>query len=456
MKTSVGDTLLAGRYRVRSTIGVGGMARVVLADDERLGRPVAIKRLHADSPEDAAVRIDREARLGASLNHPNLVAVYDIESDEESVLIVMEYVPGRTLADALVRGPLPPAEAAAVIDGVAAALDHVHGHGIVHRDVKPGNILLRGDGSAKLADLGIAHAIENTHITQSGTVLGSVRYMAPEQLEGGRVGPAADVYSFAAVVYEMLSGERARRGDSPLEIAHAAATNPVPDLRAAWPEAPEPAVSALARALAVDPAARPPSAGLLADELRASLHGSGRLVRAPARSEYRPGPRWMALAPAVALLCGVAIAATLLIGGGGDGGGDERAQTRQPKPAKGAERRPAASEPAPRPSTPKAPAARAAQPSGTAPGGGPAALNARGYALLQGGDPAAAIPFLRRAVAANSGDLTYAYALFNLARALRLAGRPAEAIPLLERRLRIPNQIPVVQRELAAARRAAG
>src|SRR3954468_3439959 len=118
------------------------MATVLLAEDERLGREVAVKRLHAESPEDTARRFRREARLGASLNHPNIVAVYDIVSDDEGVLIVMEYVQGETLRDAIDRGPLPPARALGIVRGLATGLDHAHAEGIVHRDVKPANVLL--------------------------------------------------------------------------------------------------------------------------------------------------------------------------------------------------------------------------------------------------------------------------------------------------------------------------
>src|SRR3954464_5209172 len=149
------------------------MATVLLAEDERLGRQVAIKRLHAESPEDTARRFRREARLGASLNHPNLVSVYDIVTDDEGVLIVMEYVDGETLRDAMQRGPIEPGRAVAVLRGVAEALEHAHGEGIVHRDAKPANVLLGRDGRVKLADLGIATAVESTRITKSGTVMGT-------------------------------------------------------------------------------------------------------------------------------------------------------------------------------------------------------------------------------------------------------------------------------------------
>ena len=225
------DDLLAGRYRTLRLIGTGGMARVFLAEDQRLGREVAVKRLHAHSPEDIARRFQREARLGAALNHPNLVAVYDVETDGESVLIVMEYVDGTDLARELKAGRLDPERAVAMIADVAAALDAVHEKGIVHRDVKPANVLLRADGTAKLGDLGIATLTEGTSITASGAVLGTASYMAPEQVRGEAAGPQADIYALAAVAYEALSGERAHPGDTAVQIAHSITDGPVPDVR---------------------------------------------------------------------------------------------------------------------------------------------------------------------------------------------------------------------------------
>ncbi|HEV3377968.1 MAG TPA: serine/threonine-protein kinase, partial [Thermoleophilaceae bacterium] len=213
------------------------MASVLLCRDERLGRQVAVKRLHADSPGDVEQRFVREAKLGASLNHPNLVSVYDTATDEEGVLIVMEYVEGEALARTLKRGPLPPDRVAAMVRDVGSALDHAHAQGVVHRDVKPGNVLLRRDGMTKLVDLGIATARDHTRLTHSGMVLGTAAYMAPEQLEGGETTPATDIYALAVVAYEALTGERARSGRTPLELAHDIATNPPPDLREAMPGA---------------------------------------------------------------------------------------------------------------------------------------------------------------------------------------------------------------------------
>lgn len=457
------EALLAGRYRKLRLLGIGGMARVHLAEDARLRRRVAIKQLHSDSPDEAARRFQREARLGASLNHPNLVYVFDIETDDESVLIVMEYVDGETLGAAMADGPLESGEAERVIRDVADALDHIHAQGVVHRDVKPGNILIGADGRAKLADLGIATAAEGTRITRSGTVLGTAAYMAPEQLDGAEAGPASDVYSLAAVAFEALAGRKARLGRTPVEIAHQTATEPAPDIRDAWPQASDKLAEALASGMARDPADRPASAGALADAIERGLAARGRpalLSRPPATRRVPPWlPPVAALAAVVALATGIA---TGSLTGGDDDGGATRDQAAQPRP----EQRKPAKEPAQKnqPGAAEAPAQKPAAPAqpeeSDSRGGGsdPASLNDTAFELMNEGRYDQAVPLLERAVAAygdGSQDLTYAYALFNLGKSLRLAGRPDEAVPILERRLQIPNQKGVVKRELKLARKAA-
>jgi eukaryotic-like serine/threonine-protein kinase len=267
----VQGTLLDRRYRVVRHLGSGGMASVLLCEDTRLDRLVAVKRLHADQPEDVRRRFLREAKLGASLNHPNLVSVFDTATDEDSVLIVMEYVEGEALSRALRRGPLPPGRVARIASELGSALDHAHDHGVVHRDVKPGNVLLRDDGVTKLADLGIATAAHHTQITRTGVVLGTAAYMAPEQLEGREAGPPADIYSLAAVCFEALTGVRAREGRTPMEIARRISTEPPLDLRERWPDAPAAAAELLKRAMAEDPWERPRTAGELGQGLRRAL-----------------------------------------------------------------------------------------------------------------------------------------------------------------------------------------
>src|SRR3954465_11242839 len=259
------------------------MAVVVLAEDERLGRKVAVKRLHAESPEDAARRFEAEAKLGPSLNHPNIVAVYDIVSDEEGVLIVMEYVEGPTLRKQLDRGQMASAEAIEILCGIADALDHAHEHGVVHRDVKPANVLIsERDGTVKLTDLGIATAAERTKITGSGIVLGTASYMAPERLDGHAGGPAVDVYATAAVALEMLSGEQAFTGGTAVEVAGRVAEAPPPDLASVVPGAPARAADVLKRGLAKDPAERPASAGELVRDLAAAYAERSRPAPRPA------------------------------------------------------------------------------------------------------------------------------------------------------------------------------
>src|SRR3954447_7175983 len=267
MELGTTPSILGGRYRVLDRLGAGGMATVYLAEDERLGRKVAVKRLHSDSPEDAARRFEREARVGASLSHPNLVTVFDTVADDDGVLIVMEHVEGENLAELMARGRVAPEKAVSIIRQVARALDHAHQAGVIHRDVKPANILITPEGKAKLVDLGIATASERTQITQVVTVLATPSYMAPEQLEGGTITTAVDIYALGAVAFELLSGRKALQGRTPVEIAHRMATEGAPDIRKAWPDSPDAAAEALCQAMARDPRARPRSAGQLARAL---------------------------------------------------------------------------------------------------------------------------------------------------------------------------------------------
>lgn len=472
--------LLAERYRVIRPLGFGGMATVFLAEDERLARPVAVKRLHAERAEELAPRFEREARLGAALNHPNVVAIYDSLAAEDGLLLVMEYVEGQPLSELLTQGALEPGRAIEVLRGVAAALDYAHGQGVVHRDVKPANVLLRSDGVVKLSDLGIATAAEVTQLTTSGTVLGTAAYMAPERLEGDDVGPPADIYALAAVAFEVLSGEKAQRGETALQIAHRVATEPPPDLTDVWPAAPPGAAEAVKRGMAREPGERPASAGELARDLERGLerrdppepatvpledHGRAHWPApsaTPAWSEASYGRaagrqgnlvRWLVPAGLLAALAAGVVAALSA------GGGDPRDSTGPAlQPAKKRER-PRTAPRAPTAAPTRIPAAPERAPSQTAGPSEGARLNRQGYRLTQQGRYEEAVPVLERAVAAyprGTSSLPSAYALYNYGRALRLAGRPAEAIPILEDRLRIDNQRATVRRELEAARRAAG
>jgi len=446
---------LAGRYRVLRSLGTGGMATVFLAEDERLGRQVAIKRLHTDAPKASLRRFRREARIGAALNHPNFVAVYDTLVIDEGALIVMECVQGSSLADLAGGRRMKPKRALPILRSVADALDHAHAEGVVHRDVKPANILVGETGTVKLADLGIARAIGATQITSEGSVVGTLPYMSPERLAGpGAGGPESDVYALAAVAYELLAG----RPPSEAASTEEATSRPPPDLLADWPGAPPAVAAVLERGLDPEPGGRQGSAGSLVDELETALLGGpeAETLLAPTERDTRPTlvqprpqgrgvGRGLSRGAAIGLIgLGIAAVAAIAIGGGGDGGSSDLGGDSPPAVAEEAKEKPAKEEKAP----PEESAAASA-----------AELNDLGFALINEGRYDEAIPVLERAVAAfpdGSTDLTYAFALFNLGHALRLAGRPEEAIPILEQRLQIPNQTGEVRRELEAAIAAAG
>jgi serine/threonine protein kinase len=285
----MGTTDQAPRYREIERLGAGGMATVTLAEDTLLGREVALKRVYGTGDPHGSLRLKREALVGASLNHPNLVSVYDAETqDDGDVVIVMEYVEGETLSDVLrARGRMRPDEAVRILEGVAAALDAIHARGIVHRDVKPANILLGHEGAVKLADLGVADVANRTNITSSGALVGSFSYMAPEQLEGASPSPGMDIYALAAVAFEMLAGQKARPESNPLALAHAISTQAPPELRDFWPQAPAAAAAVLQRGMSADPRDRPATPGELVGRLREALApGSTR----PAPRRPRPAP----------------------------------------------------------------------------------------------------------------------------------------------------------------------
>jgi serine/threonine protein kinase len=295
------ETELGHRYRDIERLGAGGMGTVTLAEDTVLGRFVALKRVHASGDPRGMLRLKREALVGASLNHPNLVSVYDARmQDDGDVVIVMEYVRGETLADVIrARGALPPHEALRILRGIGDALNAIHGRGIVHRDLKPANVLLGSDGSVKVADLGVADVADRTRITTTGAIVGSFSCMAPEQLEGAPPAPKMDVYALAALAYELLSGEKARPESNPLALAHAMATQAPPDLTDLRPDLPAEAALVLQRGMATDPATRPNTAGELVSRLNRALEppeptqpdgGIGRKARPAALAAVTEAP----------------------------------------------------------------------------------------------------------------------------------------------------------------------
>ena len=323
---------LAGRYTIERPLGHGGMATVYLARDDDLGRPVAVKLLAeslAADPEFRA-RFIREARAAARLNHPNVVPVFDAGEDGGRPYIVMEYVDGETLADVLRRrGRVPPEEAVDIVVQACTGLQHAHAAGIVHRDVKPRNLLLRTDGALKVVDFGIARAAEATRLTAAGTILGTVAYIAPEQAAGDDVTAAADVYSLGVVLYELLTGKTPYAADSLGSLVRRQAAASFAPVRTLAPQV-SPALEAVGlRALASEPGDRP-SAGELARELCSALgeavtvpldrshEAPTRVVRPHSHRGVAPS-RWakiaaLLVAVALALLVGLA----LLAGGNGD------------------------------------------------------------------------------------------------------------------------------------------
>ena len=217
------ERVLAGRYRIESAVGEGGMARVFRGQDEVLGRTVAVKVLAPEFARDGQFvqRFRREAQSAAALNHPNVVSVFDTGSDGPVHYIVMEFVEGRTLRDVLAAdGRLHPRRAAEIAESMCRALATAHKQGLVHRDVKPGNVMLTPSGEVKVMDFGIARVTTGEALTQTATVLGTASYFSPEQAKGEPVDARSDVYSAGCVLYEMLTGQPPFSGDSPVSIAY--------------------------------------------------------------------------------------------------------------------------------------------------------------------------------------------------------------------------------------------
>jgi eukaryotic-like serine/threonine-protein kinase len=465
--------LLKGRYRLERMLGRGGMAAVWLGQDEVLERPVAVKVLSDTIAGDPGfvARFRREAQVAARLSHPNLIGVYDFSEEGERPYLVMQFVPGENLAAHLERGAAVDCEQLAreLLEAVA----HIHDAGILHRDIKPGNIVIEPGGTARLIDFGIAQPRDATAMTKTGLILGTERFAAPEVMQGEAATEQSDLYSCGVVlracegphsqvleeVIEWLTAEdprgrptSARQALVRLERGGAAVEEPTQafafEPETPRPEAPPPA-----------PPSPPPASG-------------------PSESASNRG-RWGAIAALLALVVALAVIALVALGGGEDeqpqsraqrqaqaGGGSQEKRASQEKEAtakestkpaeeSGAEEESSSSE---EPQQSENAAAAVPAPEGTDASGG-TTLNEQGYELIQAGEYEAAVPVLEEAVASfpeGSEDLAYAYALFNLGNALRLSGRPEEAIPVLERRLEIPNQTSTVEEELEAARSEAG
>jgi serine/threonine protein kinase len=435
-------SLLKDRYRLERLLGRGGMASVWLAGDEVLERSVAVKVLAdtiASDPEFLA-RFRREARVAASLSHPNLIGVYDYAEGDERPYLVMEYVPGENLAERMTRKAAVDCERLA--RELLGALAHIHAAGIVHRDVKPGNVLIAPDGSAKLIDFGIALPRDATSLTGTGHLLGTARYIAPEVMAGGGATARSDLYS-CGIMLRDCTGDRPL-GRLPALLARLSSEDP-----RGRPATAEEALTQLNRRA---PARTQPT------ERFTPTFSQPRAQPSPEAPTQRLQPRrprfaWGRGAAAAAILAAFAVAFFAITGSSTDappgqsGGKTGRSSTATENREAGAAS-PAEAEAATTVPTPAGNNLALAS-----------SLNQQGFELAQGGAYEEAVPVLEEAVRAfppGTEDLDYAYALFNLGNALRLSGRPEEAIPVLERRLEIPNQTGTVSRELAAARREAG
>ncbi len=270
--------MLGGRYLLQDRIGGGGMAWVWRAEDTLLHRPVAIKVLREEFAGDEAFvrRFGQEAQAAASLVHPNVVHVYDVGQEQGTHYIVMELVEGETLKETIQRqGPMPVGRALQVAAAVARALQAAHKKGIVHRDIKPQNILLTPEGEVKVADFGIARAATGTTIVHTNTIIGSAHYFAPEQARGGFTDVKSDLYSVGAVLYEMLAGQPPFEGATPVAVALKHLQEEPVALRRRRPEVPRSVEAIVARLLAKDPAERYQSADALLGDLRRSLEEIG-------------------------------------------------------------------------------------------------------------------------------------------------------------------------------------
>lgn len=254
------NTILNGRYRLLERLGDGGMATVYRAIDTRLGRNVAIKVLHAQYAHDEPFlqRFQQEAEFAASLgSHPNIVAIYDVGQDDVYHYIVMELIEGRNLKESIQeRAPFSVPEAFAIAQQVASALDFAHKRGLIHRDVKPQNIMVTADGVAKVTDFGIARTASASQLTRTGMVIGTVHYFSPEQAQGKPAGPPSDIYSLGVILYEMLTGHLPFDAETPIGVAMQHLHSPPPSPWDYQPNLPAQAVSTLLRALEKDPERR--------------------------------------------------------------------------------------------------------------------------------------------------------------------------------------------------------
>src|SRR4051794_4428703 len=287
------EQLFADRYRLDRRLGVGGMATVQLAFDTRLERNVAVKLLAEHLAEDASFvsRFRREALAAARLVHPNIVQVFDFGADVHSgrQFIVMEYVDGNSCAELLRdRGPMAPRDAVDILTQACRGLEYAHRNRVIHRDVKPGNLMVNTDGVVKLADFGIAKAAEQSDITKVGSVLGTAAYLSPEQARGEPAGPVSDLYALGVVSFQLMSGRLPYEAASLTDLARLQESGSPPRLDEEARDVPPALAAAVARALERDPARRYADAAEMEDALRDGLAGISHTVEDLEATHFLP------------------------------------------------------------------------------------------------------------------------------------------------------------------------
>jgi eukaryotic-like serine/threonine-protein kinase len=469
--------VLPARYADATLLASGGMGRVFLATDTELGRDVAVKVLADRYAEDEMVRarFRREALTAARLSgHPNIVTIFDVGEYGGRPLIVMEYLDGGSLeARVHGHGGCPPAQVLAWLEQAADALDAAHAEGVVHRDIKPGNLLLDSRDQVHVGDFGIASAMGLDSFTETGTILGTAGYLSPEQARGERATAASDRYSLAVVAFELLAGRRPFQAASTTAEAVGHASAPVPSIQVEKPDLPRTFDRVFQRALAKEPAARYASAAEFVAELRAALQEGAattnrllvpatqmptaitQVVRPPAealpsrsRTSRAPSSRRWLLPLLLLLLVGGGVAAALAATR------DTHKQpsavsTGQPKPVTimrtvtqpGTTIEQTVTAPSPPPVTTAAstspPATTVSPPTTPTVGANPtgADLNNEGYAKMRAGDYRGALPLLQQAVQqlSGTGSLAEAYADYNLAYARYALGQCTDVLSLLDR-----------------------
>jgi serine/threonine protein kinase len=427
--------ILPARYGDATRVARGGMGDVYRATDSVLGRPVAVKLLSERfaANEDIRKRFTREALAAARLSaDPNVVTIYDVGESSGRPFIVMQYLAGGSLDDVLKRGGAqPPERALGWLVSAGSALDHAHRNGVVHRDVKPANILLDDEGSVYVADFGIASAAGLDSLTQTGTILGTAGYLSPEQAEGRTAGPAADRYALGVVAFELLTGSRPFETESTAAEAAAHVGAPVPSVSSRGHGIPHEADAVFRRALAKAPSDRFSSCA----EFVAALHDAYSTAAGPTRIAALPEQRsvdssrhsWRlplaAALLALLLLAGGAVGALIVGGGGREANAPTRVTVTEPGPTV----RETVTEQTTTAQTPTA------NPPASSPSG--AQLAQRGFQKLQAGDTAGALALLEQAARKLQGtnSLGEAYNDYNLAYALaRIQGCSTQLLQLLD------------------------